>query len=192
MEPPTPLPLAWHSLCRGELSVRLADSRDTYVLVPGSADSTRALMSIEVAAVRALASGWLAKRVATELEMSPSRLSRVVKSAVAKLGFSSTTEMLGVLGAVVSPQASDGVEPLTVAEREVLGLVQAGLSNREIGARRGTSDRTIANQVASLLRKTGLHSRRALVARLGGSRKLLWGDAALVQVAEDDRAGAAL
>ncbi|MCZ7680544.1 MAG: helix-turn-helix transcriptional regulator [Sandaracinaceae bacterium] len=54
---------------------------------------------------------------------------------------------------------------LSPAEIEVAKLVIAGLSNAEIGARRGTSARTIANQVAAVLRKLGLESRRDLKAR---------------------------
>lgn len=46
-------------------------------------------------------------------------------------------------------------------------LALANLSNAEIAERRGTSPRTVANQVASLFRKLGVASRselRALVA----------------------------
>jgi DNA-binding NarL/FixJ family response regulator len=45
-----------------------------------------------------------------------------------------------------------------------LELVCAGLSNREIGRRRGTSERTIANQVQSLHAKLGVRSRLELFA----------------------------
>lgn len=55
--------------------------------------------------------------------------------------------------------------PLTQSEREICMLVLAGLSNSEIGRRRGTSPHTIANQVAALYRKLGIGSRRALRAR---------------------------
>jgi DNA-binding NarL/FixJ family response regulator len=57
--------------------------------------------------------------------------------------------------------------PLTTAEREVLGLVLEGHSNAKIAALRGTSVRTVANQVASLLRALGARSRFELIGRLG-------------------------
>jgi DNA-binding NarL/FixJ family response regulator len=52
---------------------------------------------------------------------------------------------------------------LTDAERDVLDLLQNGLSNEQIASMRSRSVRTIANQVASLLRKTKSGSRRELV-----------------------------
>ena len=56
--------------------------------------------------------------------------------------------------------------PLTGAEREVLDLLLRGLSNAEIAARRHRSGRTVANQVASLLAKHGVHGRAELFALL--------------------------
>ena len=57
---------------------------------------------------------------------------------------------------------------LTVAERDVLARVVKGESNAAIARARKTSVRTIANQVASLLRKTGASSRYDLIRRFGG------------------------
>ncbi len=48
---------------------------------------------------------------------------------------------------------------LTRAEREVAALVALGLSNAEIAERRQRAERTIANQIASVLLKLGLSSR---------------------------------
>jgi DNA-binding CsgD family transcriptional regulator len=65
--------------------------------------------------------------------------------------------------------ASDGcsrVTGVTAAERVVLGLAAAGLSNAQIAARRGVSPRTVANQIASAFRKLGVRSRLELEARL--------------------------
>lgn len=59
---------------------------------------------------------------------------------------------------------------LTSAERDVLARVVGGESNRAIATARRTSVRTIANQVASLLRKTGATSRFDLIRRFGGFR----------------------
>jgi DNA-binding CsgD family transcriptional regulator len=48
---------------------------------------------------------------------------------------------------------------LTAREAEVLALVAAGLSNREIGRRMVISEHTAANHVRSILRKTGSANR---------------------------------
>jgi DNA-binding NarL/FixJ family response regulator len=54
---------------------------------------------------------------------------------------------------------------LSPAEIEVARLAIEGLSNAEIAARRETRIRTVANQMASILRKLDLTSRRELAAR---------------------------
>ena len=56
-------------------------------------------------------------------------------------------------------------ETLTDAERAVLELIVRGRSNREIADLRATSVRTVANQVATLLRKLGAASRFELLSR---------------------------
>ncbi len=48
---------------------------------------------------------------------------------------------------------------LTSTERDVATLIAAGKSNQEIADTRGTSLRTVANQVAAILRKLGVPSR---------------------------------
>jgi len=53
---------------------------------------------------------------------------------------------------------------LSDAERAVALLVVDGHTNAEIGALRGTSARTVANQVARILEKLDLGSRAELVA----------------------------
>ena len=59
---------------------------------------------------------------------------------------------------------------LTSAERAVLARVVRGDTNQAIARARKTSVRTIANQDASLLRKTGAASRFDLIRRFGGLR----------------------
>ncbi len=57
-------------------------------------------------------------------------------------------------------------QALSAAEREVLDLVVQGKSNAEIARARGTSVRTVANQVASMLKKLGAGSRFELIGRI--------------------------
>jgi DNA-binding NarL/FixJ family response regulator len=66
-----------------------------------------------------------------------------------------------------SADAPGAAESLTTAEQQVLRLVARGASNAEIAAMRGTSARTVANQVAGLLRKLGAGSRFHLIGRFG-------------------------
>ena len=64
------------------------------------------------------------------------------------------------------PAAGSSDVPLTAAERSVLEGMLAGLSNAEIAEQRGSSVRTVANQVASVFRKLGVTSRSELAALL--------------------------
>ena len=71
------------------------------------------------------------------------------------------------LGSAVSRQlaralrapGSAGVDALTTRERQVLVLVAAGLSNRELAHRLSISERTARTHVSSILDKLGLRSR---------------------------------
>lgn len=65
---------------------------------------------------------------------------------------------------LASPDVSHEIFPeLTEAERDVARSVVAGRANRSIAAARGTSVRTVANQLAEIFRKLGLASRLELV-----------------------------
>jgi DNA-binding NarL/FixJ family response regulator len=67
--------------------------------------------------------------------------------------------------------AVDQFAPLTPAEQGIVALVLEGLPNYAIASRRGRSERTIANQLASIYAKLGVGSRSELaawVARRGG------------------------
>ncbi len=57
---------------------------------------------------------------------------------------------------------------LTPAEREVVQGLLAGRSNAEIARARGTSVRTVANQVGCIFQKLGLGSRRELASFASG------------------------
>jgi DNA-binding NarL/FixJ family response regulator len=55
--------------------------------------------------------------------------------------------------------AEDPRQFLSPAERLTALYVSRGLSNAEVARRRGVAVRTVANQVASILRKSGVNSR---------------------------------
>jgi DNA-binding NarL/FixJ family response regulator len=67
------------------------------------------------------------------------------------------------------PVARAATTDLPAAQAEVLARILDGLSNAEIAAERGTSPRTVANQVAQLLRHFGVGSRIELASAV--SRK---------------------
>jgi DNA-binding CsgD family transcriptional regulator len=71
-------------------------------------------------------------------------------------------------------QARSGWDSLTPTETKIAGLVEAGLSNPEIGAKLLLSRRTIATHVSHILKKLDVHSRtdiaREAALRTIGSR----------------------
>jgi DNA-binding CsgD family transcriptional regulator len=67
-------------------------------------------------------------------------------------------------------------EGLTEAERDIVGRVLEGRSNAAIARARGTSARTVANQLAGVFRKLGVQSRSELARlcarlRAGGGQR---------------------
>jgi DNA-binding CsgD family transcriptional regulator len=158
----------WRALHSGLLSVvgESCGGVRHYALTahPPEARVRRALEPRVVQALERLVGGAQFKVVAADVQLSVSRLSRLVGGAARQLGFETAFEAVHVLGAVLGEPDPDLSHRLSAGERDVLRLVQGGLSNREIASRRGRSEHTVANQVAALLRKTGLPGRRALAA----------------------------
>ena len=159
----------WTALVAGEVSVvpRLRGARRVYEIVENApaARPFRALSRREVDVLAIAARGVPAKLCAYALGLSPATISTVLASAAVKIGVTSRIELVRVASLLAcDPRVDADDAALTRAEREILALVREGLSNTEIGRRRGRSVRTIANQVAALLAKTKSPSRRALAA----------------------------
>jgi PAS domain S-box-containing protein len=57
----------------------------------------------------------------------------------------------------------EGVQSLTVRERQILGLVCAGLSDEAIAKRLNLSRNTVRNHAAALYRKLGVHKRTEVI-----------------------------
>ena len=159
----------WHSLLRGQCSLLQQGGRsdrryDLLENAPHSVDA-RALTEDEIAVLSDAASGRSVKLIAYSRGLVPPTVSLRLGSAASKIGVASGADLVrlaAVLGSV--PQQIANAASLTNAETDILELLQRGLSNEEIATARARSVRTIANQVASLLRKTGSPSRRALLA----------------------------
>ncbi len=71
-------------------------------------------------------------------------------------------ETLAVLEFATEPAGGVG---LSEAEKQIVALVAEGLTNAQIASARGTSPRTVANQIARLLLKCGAGSRHELAGR---------------------------
>ena len=106
-----------------------------------------------VPAVRAGASGYLLKDVA------PAELEAAVRT-VGGGGAVLDPEVVGtVMGEVARGAAGGGVDELTPREREVLGLLGRGLSNRELAQALFVSEKTVKTHVSSILAKLRLTDR---------------------------------
>jgi DNA-binding CsgD family transcriptional regulator len=105
--------------------------------------------------------------VALELGLKVSTVTRLLRVGMQTLGVSSQAELIAALGGPTEPSAMP--ECLTPAEREVVALLLRGRSNRDIALCRGTSVRTVANQLQSVYARLGVGSRRELVAALIGA-----------------------
>ena len=61
-------------------------------------------------------------------------------------------------------------DPLSEREREVLGLLAAGKTNREVAAELYVAEGTVKAHVAGIYRKLGVHSRAEAVSRAADLR----------------------
>jgi len=101
------------------------------------------------------------KVIALELGLHPSTVSTHVSAAARKLGAHGRVDLVRALdGEGGDPEESWA--PLSPGERDVARLARTGLSNAEIARARGTSPRTVANQLARIYRKLGMGSRMDL------------------------------
>jgi DNA-binding NarL/FixJ family response regulator len=116
----------------------------------------------ELRALRIGASGFLSKSMPID---SVGRALRSVASGEAAVSRSLTSHLIDVLRA--TNEGGRGMRPvrspLTTREWEVLDLICAGLSTREISAKLFLSEDTVYSHTKSILRKLGVHSRAEAV-----------------------------
>jgi DNA-binding NarL/FixJ family response regulator len=93
--------------------------------------------------------GYLLKDRVTEVSDFVDALARVAAGGTAL-----DPEVVGQL--LAASRRTDGLARLTAREREVLGLMAEGRSNRAIAARFGISDRVVQKHVGNIFSKLGL------------------------------------
>ncbi|MEX5727521.1 pimeloyl-ACP methyl ester carboxylesterase/DNA-binding CsgD family transcriptional regulator [Rhodovulum iodosum] len=72
----------------------------------------------------------------------------------------------------IASRPAQAISDLSPAERDVLGCLTEGLGNSEIAARLGKSEKTVRNQVSTILGKLGARSRsEAIVQVLSGRQR---------------------
>ena len=128
----------------------------------------------ECEALRVAAAGGSAKDVAVALEISPSNARALLSTATRKLGLRGRADLYrvdprGANESTPAPTDHPLLTRLSAAEREVARLILLGATNAEISRERRVSVRTVANQVASILRKLRLRARADLVATVFGT-----------------------
>jgi DNA-binding NarL/FixJ family response regulator len=104
-----------------------------------------------VPAVRAGAAGYLLK------DVQPSDLAEAIRTVAAGGALLAPAVTARVLREVQSGGAPD--PGLTAREREVLGLLGRGLTNRQIAAELVLSEKTVKTHVSNILGKLGLPDR---------------------------------
>ncbi|MCR9161565.1 MAG: response regulator transcription factor [Nannocystaceae bacterium] len=181
----------WRGLCAGRWSLvdRFdGDGRRYVVACRNDLPARSALgLSTRECQVALLASlGRSNDEVAYELGIALSTVGTHLANALEKLGVPNRAALSSVratiehghsrrftvneaagLEAFAAPDLDPALaERLTPSERDVVRMVLAGKDNASIARARGSSVRTVANQVAAVLRKTGTQTRSDLAATL--------------------------
>jgi DNA-binding NarL/FixJ family response regulator len=147
---------------------------------PGVVDPRR-LSEDECRLLEEVRKGRTDQEIGNSMEMSRSTVATRVSGLVRKLGLEGRAEIPAFfrdLAGAVSPIHVESLVTisrrapeleslsLTGAEQAVAVLVCRGISNRQIATLRGTSERTVANQLSEIYRKLGVSNRTELARRV--------------------------
>ena len=122
---------------------------DVRCLILTSYDDNDAVL----AAIMAGASGYLLK------EVRGAAIVQAVRDVAAGKSLLDPAVPERLFARLRSPPTEERYESLTEREREVLDLIAAGLTNREIAERLFLAEKTVKNYVSGLLAKLGMRSR---------------------------------
>lgn len=137
----------WSGLLTAE-KITTACPATTIVMLTVSEDKDKL-----IAAFKAGARAYVLKGV------SARELTNVVCSAAAGEVYVSPSLAAEMLVSLTQGKAPDPLQELTEREREILGLIGAGLTNRVIGERLFLSEKTIKHYVTNILQKLQVRSR---------------------------------
>lgn len=137
----------WSGLVTAE-KITTACPATTIVMLTVSEDKDKL-----IAAFKAGARAYVLKGV------SARELTNVVRSAAAGEVYVSPSLAAEMLVSLTQGKAPDPLQELTEREREILGLIGAGLTNRVIGERLFLSEKTIKHYVTNILQKLQVRSR---------------------------------
>jgi two-component system, NarL family, nitrate/nitrite response regulator NarL len=128
--------------------IAMACPATAIVMLTGSDDRDKLL-----AAFKAGARGYVLKGI------SARELADVVRTAAAGEVYVSPSIAAEMLVSLTHNKAPDPLQELTVREREILGLIGNGLTNREIGERIFLAEKTVKHYVTNILQKLQVRSR---------------------------------
>jgi DNA-binding NarL/FixJ family response regulator len=117
-----------------------------------------------IAALKLGVQGYILKGI------SARELVRIIRDVRAGRGYVPPELAANLISGMVGPAAAPASTPLddlTDREREILGLVAGGLSNKEIANSLGLTEKTVKYYMTSIMQKLGVRNRveAALVAR---------------------------
>lgn len=141
-----------------------------------------ALPERECSVLELALAGRSGKWIAFELQLSESTVARTLRAALRRIGAADMTALIGMKNALFEPLEglTAGVDlaiarlapviacapVLSDAERAVVTGILGGKRIAAIARERGTSPRTVSNQIASVYKKLGVSSRREVLALL--------------------------
>lgn len=152
----------WDGLVTAE-KISMACPASAIVMLTVSEDKDKLL-----AAFKAGARAYVLKGVSAQ------ELAQVIRSAARGDVYVSPSLAAEMLVSLTRGPAPDALQELTDREREILHLIGAGLTNREIGAEIFLSEKTVKHHVTNILQKLQVRSRveaALLAARHGQNTK---------------------
>jgi DNA-binding NarL/FixJ family response regulator len=137
----------WDGLVTAE-RIATACPATVIIMLTASEDQDKLL-----AAFTAGARGYVLKGVSVQ------ELARVIRGAMAGEVYVSPSLAAEMLVMLTRGKAPDPLQELTDRERDILGLIGTGLTNRAIGERLGLTEKTIKHYVTNILQKLQVRSR---------------------------------
>jgi DNA-binding NarL/FixJ family response regulator len=176
----------WQAILAGQWSLLdvFTAAQTRYIVAyrnPAGGMMLRALPARERSVLELTLAGHSGKWISLELKLCESTAARALRLALRRVGVTDTAGLVGVRNAEFEPIEGlvAGVElavarlpaiaaapTLSDAERAIVTEIVGGKRVAAIARERGTSPRTVSNQLASVYRKLGVCSRREVLALL--------------------------